>query len=95
VTATLGYEIPAHLYSPVKSTRTLIAKAIGRESFSFFYTFENVLSEMLEFHCVSFACLNFTPMELLKNIENHRRFLNVFENVISEMLELHCVLLHV
>ena len=29
--ANLGYEIPAHLYSLLKSTRTLIAKAIGRE----------------------------------------------------------------
>ena len=29
--ANLGYEIPAHLYSLLKPTRTLIAKAIGRE----------------------------------------------------------------
>ena len=29
--ANLGYEIPALLYSPLKPTRTLIAKAIGRE----------------------------------------------------------------
>ena len=29
--ATPGYEIPAHLYSLLKSTRTLIAKAIGQE----------------------------------------------------------------
>ena len=32
VAANLGYEIPAHLYSLLKSTRTLIAKAIGRET---------------------------------------------------------------
>ena len=31
--ANLGYEIPPHLYSLLKSTRTLIAKAIGRELF--------------------------------------------------------------
>ena len=31
VTATSGYEIPSHLYSLLKPTRTLIAKAIGRE----------------------------------------------------------------
>ena len=31
VAANLGYEIPAHLYSLFKPTRTLIAKAIGRE----------------------------------------------------------------
>ena len=31
--ATLGYEIPALLYSRLKPTRTLIAKAIGREIF--------------------------------------------------------------
>ena len=30
VAANLGYEIPAHLYSLLKPTRTLIAKAIGR-----------------------------------------------------------------
>ena len=29
--ANLGYEIPALLYSLLKPTRTLIAKAIGRE----------------------------------------------------------------
>ena len=31
VAANLGYEIRAHLHSLLKSTRTLIAKAIGRE----------------------------------------------------------------
>ena len=32
--ANLGYEIPARLYSLLKPTRTLIAKAIGRELFN-------------------------------------------------------------
>ena len=32
--ANLGYEIPALLYSLLKPTRTLIAKAIGREKSS-------------------------------------------------------------
>ena len=49
--ANLGYEIPALLYSLLKPTRTIIAKAIGREwkSMSFFNVLETVNSKYVVF----------------------------------------------
>ena len=47
--ATLAYEIPPHLYSLLKPTRTLIAKAIGREIIVTFIILSELLCSMISF----------------------------------------------